>query len=285
MTSRPSMSGRPRSRMIRSGWRVSAACKPSWAVTASTRRYPWPRSVARRKRRISGSSSIRMMTGPAVVAVAPAAGDGSEAGGVSIMEWPILPRRVAEREREAEEGAAARPVLRGDRTAVRLDDGAADGKAQADPVNAGRPATVELVEDPLLVAWRKARPAVSELDPDRGRHDRGRDVDGTLGRRVPDGVVEEVQEELLDQLGVDRHERQVGREPDLDGPIPERSFESLEGGGQDTVERLRLLADGDGAGLQPRHLEQIVHEAIQMLGFLLDRARQVAASGRIELVP
>ena len=59
MTSSPSMSGSPRSRMTMSGWRVAVS---------TTRPRPWPprrgesrspTSAARRKRRICGSSSMR----------------------------------------------------------------------------------------------------------------------------------------------------------------------------------------------------------------------------------
>jgi hypothetical protein len=61
--------------------------------------------------------------------------------------------------------------------------------------------------------------------------------------RVPDGVIEQVEEELLDQLGINRDERQVRRKSGLDGPILEWALQTLERRAEDPVERLPLLAD------------------------------------------
>src|SRR5207249_2864985 len=66
ITSMPSMSGNPRSTMTTSGWREPTSTRPSAPVVASNSRYPCPVRVARRKRRIWGSSSMRTTTGSGI---------------------------------------------------------------------------------------------------------------------------------------------------------------------------------------------------------------------------
>lgn len=139
ITSSPSMSGKPRSRMTRSGWRVSAACTPSCPDSASTRRQPCPIRVARRNQRISGASSIRTTTEPGVEA-----GPGNACG--SAIGKPLSPGRILERQGEPERGATARPT-------------------EPDPARPRGMSPIELLERPLLVAGRKARTLVAH------RHD------------------------------------------------------------------------------------------------------------------
>src|SRR5256712_10401625 len=149
MTSRPSMSGSPRSRMTTSGWRLATSTSPSAPVPASWTRKPWPASAARRRRRICGSSSTTTTHG---------SGRASATGALGRT------RRLAGGQREAEQRAAARPVLAPDAAAVGLDDGATDRQPEA---GAAAPAdAVELVEDLLLLPGGPARPPIGRLDDD-----------------------------------------------------------------------------------------------------------------------
>src|SRR2546429_1281427 len=166
---------------------------PSAPVVASNSRYPWPVSVARRKRRICGSSSMRTTTG---------SGIGGHRGG----------RRPGQRQREEERDAPLGQVLGPDAPAVRLDDALTDREAEAGAPAAGGLPAVELLEDLVLRAAGQPRAVVRDLDGD-GLVRRGRDdADRTFGRRVLDGVVEEVDQYLLDEHVVDRHQRQIGRD-------------------------------------------------------------------------
>src|SRR5213593_3523426 len=135
MTSMPSMSGSPRSTITTSGWREPTSTRPSAPVVASNSRYPWPVSVARRKRRICGSSSMRTTTG---------SGIGGHRGG-----W-----RLGQRQREEERDAPLGQILRPDVPAVCLHDALADREPQAGAASAAGQAPVELLEDLIFLAAR-----------------------------------------------------------------------------------------------------------------------------------
>src|SRR2546422_96769 len=145
ITSMPSMSGSPRSTMTTSGWREPTSTRPSAPVVASNSRYPWPVSVARRKRRIWGSSSMRTTTGSGI--------DGHRGR-----------RLFGQRQREEERDAALRQVLRPDAPAVRLDDALADREAEPGAPAAVGPPAVELLEDLVLLPAGQPRAAVGDLD-------------------------------------------------------------------------------------------------------------------------
>src|SRR5439155_20102091 len=138
MTSMPSMSGSPRSMMTTSGWREPTSTSPSAPVVASNSRYPWPVSVARRKRRICGSSSMRTTTG----------------SGIGVHRGR---RRFAQWEGEEERDTALRQVLRPDASPVRLDDALADREAEPGAAAAAGLRAVELLEDLVLLAPRQPR--------------------------------------------------------------------------------------------------------------------------------
>src|SRR4030095_17067883 len=81
-------------------------------------------------------------------------------------------RRFLRRQREHEARAAALAILRADRTAMGLDDRAADRKPEAYARYDGlRMPARELVEDRTFAPWRQSRPAVLDVDFDhRTRH-------------------------------------------------------------------------------------------------------------------
>src|SRR5207249_10688652 len=138
ITSMPSMSGNPRSTMTTSGWREPTSTRPSAPVVASKSRYPWPVSVARRKRRICGSSSMRTTTG---------SGIGGHRG-----RW-----RLGQRQREEERVAPLGQVLDPDTPAVRLDDALTDREAEAGVPAAGGLPAVALLGDLVLLAAGQPR--------------------------------------------------------------------------------------------------------------------------------
>src|SRR3989442_10687012 len=263
ITSMPSMSGSPRSTMTTSGWREPTSTRPSAPVVASNSRYPWPVSVARRKRRIWGSSSMRTTTG---------SGIGGHRG-----------RRLSgQRQREKERDAALGQVLGPDAPAVRLDDALADREAETGaPAAVGLPA-VKLLEDLVLLPARQPRAAVGDLRGD-GAVRRGRDdSDRTLGRGVLDRVVEEVHEDLLDEHVVDRHQRQIGRDVRRDAPVRESLAEATQRRTDHLLERMPFLAELERAGLEPCHLEQVLDEAVQPFRLLAYRFQEFLLRSIVE---
>jgi hypothetical protein len=70
---------------------------------------------------------------------------------------------------------------------------------------------MELLEDLLLRPRGQARAAIGDLDQHRAVRVLRAHLDGALGRRVLEHVVEEIDQHLLDQHVVHRHERQVGQ--------------------------------------------------------------------------
>src|SRR5437879_10552982 len=196
MTSRPSMSGSPRSRMTTSGWRLATSTSPSAPVPASWTRKPWPASAARTKRRICGSSSTTTTHG---------SGRASATGALGRA------RRLAGGQGEAEPRAAAGPVLAPDAAAVGLDDGATDRQPEAGA--AARADAVELVEDLLLLTGRQAGPAVGDLHDDLVALAARLHVDRLAGRRVLGRILDQVDEHLLDEQAIQVHGREVLGQP------------------------------------------------------------------------
>src|SRR2546428_4025037 len=244
MTSMPSMSGSPRPTMTTSGWREPTSTRPSAPVVASNSRYPWPVSVARRKRRICGSSSMRTTTGSGI--------------GVHRGRWLF-----GQRQREKERDAALRQVLGPDASPVRPDDALADREAEPGAAAAAGLPAVELLEDLVLLARGQPRAAVGDLDGD-GAVRRGRDdPDRTFERRVLDRVVEKVHEDLLDEHVVDRHQRQIGRDVRGHAPVREPLAEAAQRRTDHLLQRMPFLAELERAGLEPCHLEQVLDEAVQ----------------------
>src|SRR5437870_6066696 len=237
VTSMPPMSGSPRSTITTSGWREPTSTRPSAPVVASNSRYPWPVSVARRKRRICGSSSMRTTTG---------SGIGGHRGRWLFAQW----------EGEEERDAALRQVLGPDASPVRPDDALADREAEPGAAAAAGLPAVELLEDLVLLPAGQPRAAVGDLDG-HGAVRRGRDdPDRTFGRSVLDRVVEKVHEDLLDEHVVDRHQRQIRRDVRREAPVREPLVEAAQRRADHLLERMPFLAALERPGLEACDLGQ-----------------------------
>ena len=92
---------------------------------------------------------------------------------------------------------------------------------------------------------------------------------------VLDRVVEQVDENLLDEQGIERHQRQVGRQVDVDTALAQVLLDARQRAPDDLLQGVPVLADADAAGLEARHLEEVVHEPVQAIGLLLDRLGQL----------
>src|SRR5512140_1535114 len=156
--------------------------------------------MARRNRRICGSSSITSTSAPATISA-------------SRLRRGRRHRRALERHEEAE-GRATGPLLRPDPAAVRLDDAATDGETETRAARRSVPRAgpVELPEDILLGSRGNARPAVADRDDHSARGRLRADDDRRARWRVLHRVLEEIDEDLLDEQSVDRDEREVLRQ-------------------------------------------------------------------------
>src|SRR5262245_42730646 len=139
-TSWPSISGRPRSRITRSGGVRSADSKACWPLAASNKRYPASIRDEKRKSRIALSSSISRMRG-----LSELAGIDYDAVQFTTLLLRYRGRRRTDGDlwgllfagnRNCEFRAARRAIGGRDSAAVGLDDSLANGQAQAYPATA-----------------------------------------------------------------------------------------------------------------------------------------------------
>ena len=137
---------------------------------------------------------------------------------------------------------------------------------------------IELVEDALEIG-RPVCPAPSSSDLRAARARRRAGAAAAIigaGRRVFRGIVEQIEQHLLEQHRIEPQHRQVGCEIDLDAvarraPWPPAAARCR----RRRRDRPARAAAAIGAGFEPRHVEQIGDEAVQPLGLVLDGAEQL----------
>src|SRR5690348_6889990 len=176
MTSSPFMSGRPRSRITRSGFSCAATSSAPLPSAASTTRKPCAARLVRRNRRIGGSSSAIRTQG--ALAMRARRCDGFGLGG---------------RQSDGKDRAAVFAAIGSDDGAAhRLDETAADSKTEtgAGPLTVLGVNTIEFVEDALLLALRNARPFVLDAQGDEIAIAPANDPDRRAGRRELGRIVE-----------------------------------------------------------------------------------------------
>ncbi len=165
-------------------------------------------------------------------------------------------------------------VLGGQRAAHRLGEAARHREAEPDAGAArGVPIALEGLEYAFLRLVRHPGPAVDDADLHPvGQRARG-DEDRCAGRAVLDRVLDEVGHRPLQEPGVDGDHGQRLGDVELHAVLG------------DPAERHRHhlvhvdLADqrGDGAGLQPGHVEQVAHQVVEPVGALLDAFEEFRA--------
>ena len=156
--------------------------------------------------------------------------------------------------------------LRGDRSAVQLAHPSRDGQSEAGA--AGRVGSgAEPFEDALGVLGGDARSLVADLEPPGGRvHRPGADQHLTVGRAVPDRVVDEVDHQLGEPGGVAHHGEVLGMglAAHRDGARADRG---LRRGCLHQVGDAHL-GDGQGRhpGVQAGEVEQVGDQRAESLG-------------------
>ena len=102
------------------------------------------------------------------------------------------------------------------------------------------------------------------------------------GGRIFRGIVEQVEQHLLEQHGVELDHRQVGGELDLDAVPRQDLAGALQRAADDLAEVVQRGVRHDGAGLELGHVEQVGDEAVEPLGFVDDGREQVGLRGVVE---
>src|SRR5688572_7564104 len=168
ITSSPSRSGNPRSRIIKSGFACATALSACAAFSAATIWKPSLSRLAFRKRWIAGSSSTIRILG--------------------LIGHGLLRRGLQGNPEQGTRstGGAIGPVLRHDAAAHGFDEALADREAEP---GAGAPPVAdldaeELVEDAFKVAGRNSRPLIQNLDRDALRGGARADAHRAVRRRV-----------------------------------------------------------------------------------------------------
>ena len=154
------------------------------------------------------------------------------------------------------------------------DDGQAEAAA-AGPAGPGLVDPVEALEDPRELAGRDALAGVGDLEDGPALGHVEPDTDGALGRRVAQGVVEQVgqQQAELGPVAAQGHLRlEFGLEPDptLLGQVGVAVGDLL--GQPDQVHRL----DVEGATLDPGQVEQGPGQEVEALGLAPDPLGEAA---------
>ena len=157
----------------------------------------------------------------------------------------------------------------------------ADGEAEA---GAGPPpvaalAAVELVEDALQLLGRDAGPLVAHLE--RRRRLASRRPTISIGAAARACTCAALSSRLTSTCSISTKSsessgRSAGRSS-RDAVPGEELAGAAQRGADDVAEVDRLAPGPDGAGLEPRHVEQVVDEAVEPLGLLLRRCASISS--------
>src|SRR5258705_7200723 len=185
-------------------------------------------------------------------------------------------RRLLQRQRDPERGAAPLAVPDRDRPLVAVDDPLCNRQTQARPParRAARPP--EALEDMRHVGWIDAPPIV--LDVELGR--RAVEPDGypdlAAARAVPDRVVDEDRHELAQPGGIalDHDRGRIDDDPDRLGPG--RLGQRRGRVGRDIAEIDRAPLERDRTGVRTRKQKQVVDEGGQVVDLRADIVKRLA---------
>src|ERR1043166_2524929 len=189
--------------------------------------------------------------------------------------------RALDGQGEPEDDSAAGSVLGPHPGDVRQYDPSANGETQPGALNARRNAAIELFEHALLVTGGKPRTTVSDRRRQVRRGGRDLDFDRASHRRVLDSVVEQIDQHLLDQDGIEWDERQILGQTSPHPVVLKVSLETSQRRTDDVFQWLALFASPQ-PGFEPGHVEQVVHQPGETIGLFVDRFLQIDARHRVE---
>ena len=149
---------------------------------------------------------------------------------------------------------------------------------QPEPLPRPESAVVELVrtlEDPILGARNKSRAG-------QHRYDKplvvgyGSNIHSSPIRRVTCGVLQEIDEQLLQQQAIDVDQGQFCGKPDFHPMIFKLLASSMQSGANDLLQHVPLPIGGRGPRFQFRHLQDVFQQAAKTMGFLGDGLEQLS---------
>src|SRR5437588_7371523 len=148
------------------------------------------------------------------------------------------------------------PIAGFDATTLRLDKASADRQPQpgARATAVLRLNAVELVEDAFEIVRRDARPFIDDLDQGDLAVAPGPQVYAAAGRCIFGGVVEEVEQHLLEQHRIELQHRQIGGDRDFDAMPSEDFAGSPQCRADDFADIEEIEAQLDRAGFQAGHV-------------------------------
>jgi len=168
----------------------------------------------------------------------------------------------------------------------RLDQSSGDRQADPDPGPRARPAlrhAVELLEKPgQRIGWN-TRPGVLHCHPDLLVRDRrSRDPDPSPSRRMPNGVVHDVQQRFLEE---DRIATDGRRTPnlDLDDSIGDASLDMPHHAIHQLLDVENLIRRAQGAAFDSPEVQQVGHQFVESLGLAVDQRRARPGVFRAEI--
>ncbi len=98
-------------------------------------------------------------------------------------------------------------------------------------------------------------------------------------RRIFRGIVEQIEQHLLEQHGIELEHRQIGGELQLDAGAGQDLAGPPQRAADDLAEIVQRRVRHDGAGLELGHVEQIGDEAVEPLGLVDDGGEQLGLLG------
>ena len=100
---------------------------------------------------------------------------------------------------------------------------------------------------------------------------------------MPNDVFHEIDDDLLDEDGIERGQRNLSRNLRSDAPSDELSLEAGQSGSDHFVDGLGLLSMG-ASGFHACELEKTIHESTEAQRLAGHKARELVAFARLELV-
>src|SRR5262245_25976637 len=149
----------------------------------------------------------------------------------------------------------------------RFDEASRDGETQPGTGTnlVAFPRAIEFIKDALEVPWRNAVTLIQNLQMDALPLAPTLDGNGRSARSVLCGVVEQIEQHLLEQHRIHHNHGQVGTNRDLDAMFGEDLASTLKSAPDDLPNVVRGRVWHDGTGLQLRHVQEVGDEAIEAL--------------------
>ena len=171
---------------------------------------------------------------------------------------------------------------------MRLHDALGDGEPKSGSlpaVGVRRIGLDEFLENKRQGLRRNAGAIVGDAQHDLLRDDRRIDHHARFRRRMRDRIADHITDRLLDQRGVGAHQRQIGRQSDLDS-LPRAA---PPGGIDDAIDDFAQI-DPVAPQFQCARIdacdgEQIAHHLVEPLGLLLDLQQHVLLGCGASLSP